>query len=183
MNGRITSFIPLELRGLRQGCPLSMRLYVIAAETTAINTRCNAGIHGILTPESQEEVKLSQFADDTTLLLLLVDENSTGETFRTFDLYGKASGAKINKTKCKDLLSGAFVHRTDRSYGLEWFNQYIPEKILEQYFGNVDCTQLNWNHKVEKIKNIVTSWQHRDLSYKGRALLINALMTSTLWYN
>ena len=47
------------------------------------------------TPDSQEEVKLSQFADKTTLLL--VDENSIGETFRTFDLYEKASGAKITK--------------------------------------------------------------------------------------
>ena len=66
------SFIPLE-RGLRQGCPLSMPVYVIAAQTMAINIRCNAGIHGILTPDSQEEVKLLQFADGTTPLL--VDEN------------------------------------------------------------------------------------------------------------
>ena len=154
VNGWFTSFIPLE-RGLRQGCPLSMPLYVIAAETMAINIRSNAGIHGVLTPDLQQEVKLSQFADDTTLLL--VDEISIRETFHTFDLYEKASGAKINKSKCKGLWSGAFAHRTDQPYGFEWFNQYIPEKILGQYFGNVDCTQLNWNHKVEKIKNIVTS--------------------------
>ena len=75
------------------------------------------------------------------------------------------------------------MHRTDQLYSLEWFDQYIPEKILGHYFQNVDCAQLNWNHKVEKIKNIVTSWQQRDLTYQGRALLINALMTSTLWYN
>ena len=152
VNGWFTSFIPLE-RGLRQGCPLSMPLYVIAAETMAINIRGNAGIHGILTPDLQQEVKVSQFADDTTLLL--VDEISIRETFRTFDLYEKASGAKINKSKCKGLWSWAFAHRTDQPYGFEWFNQYIPEKILGQYFGNVDFTQLNWNHKVEKIKNIV----------------------------
>ena len=137
MNGWFTSFIPLE-RGLRQGCPLSMPVYVIAAETMAINIRSNAGIDGVLTPDLQQEVKLSQFADDTTLLL--VDEISIRETFRTFDLYEKTSGAKIIKSKCKGLWSGAFAHRTDQPYGFEWFNQYIPEKIIGQYLGNVDCT-------------------------------------------
>ena len=27
------------------------------------------------------------------------------------------------------------------------------------------------------------SWRHRELSFKERALLINSLLTSTLWYN
>ena len=63
-NGWLTSFVKLE-RGLRQGCPLSMPLYVLTAETMAINIRKNPNIHGILSPQSEKEVKLSQFADDT----------------------------------------------------------------------------------------------------------------------
>ena len=31
--------------------------------------------------------------------------------------------------------------------------------------------------------NIIGAWCHRDLILKGRALLINSLLTSTLWYN
>ena len=67
--------------GLRQGCPLSMPLYVLTAETMACNIRQNPRIHGLRPPDSEAEVKFSQFADDTTLLL--TDEQSIIETFNT----------------------------------------------------------------------------------------------------
>ena len=179
-NGWLTAFINLE-RGLRQGCPLSMPLYVLTAETMACNIRNNPRIHGLRPPDSQAEVKLSQFADDTTLLL--TDEQSITETFSTFDLYQRASGAKTNKGKCKGLWCGAFAQRTDQFFGFEWYNDFIRDNILGQYFGNVDCTQRNWEAKIQKIQNIVDAYRHRDLSFKGRDLLINTLLTSTLWYN
>jgi len=93
-NGWLTSFIGLE-GGLRQGCPLSVPLYVLTAETMACNIRQNPRIHGLRPPDSDAEVKLSQFADDTTLLL--TDEQSIIETSNTFDLYERASSAKVNK--------------------------------------------------------------------------------------
>ena len=180
VNGWLTAFVHLE-RGLRQGCPLSMPLYVLTAETMAINIRSNPLIHGVKPPKSQNEVKLSQFADDTTLLL--TDEQSIIETFRVFDQYELASGAKISKSKCKGLWSGDFSDRTDQLFDFSWYNDYIPDKILGQFFGNVDCSLLNWNAKVQKIDNIIAAWRQRDLSYKGKALIINSLLTSSLWYN
>ena len=47
----------------------------------------------------------------------------------------------------------------------------------------MDCSHLNWNSKVQKIDNIIAAWRQRDLSYKGKALIINSLLTSSLWYN
>ena len=179
-NGWLTAFITLE-RGLRQGCALSMPLYVLTAETMAINIRENPRIHGLLPPGSQEELKLSQYADDTTLLLS--DDQSINEVFNTFVLYERASGAKINKGKCKGLWCGAFAHRTEQLGDFDWFNDFIPEKILGQFIGNVDCTRRNWEAKIQKINNIIAAWRHRELSYKGKALVINGLLTSTLWYN
>ena len=85
----------------------------------ALNILSNPGIHGVKPPGSENEVKLSQFADDTTLLL--TDEQSIAETFRVFDRYELASGAKINQSKCKGLWSGAFSRRTDQLHGFEWF--------------------------------------------------------------
>ena len=179
-NGWFTAFIGLE-RGLRQGCSLSMPLYVLSAETLAVNIRNNPRIHGIIPPNSNTELKLSQFADDTTLLV--TDDDSIIESFSVFDCYERASGAKINKGKCKGLWCGAFSQRTEQLHDFDWYNDFIPEKILGQYFGNVDCSQINWETKIQKINNVIGVWQHRDLSLKGRALLINSLLTSTLWYN
>ena len=62
------AFIDLN-RGLRQGCTLSMPLYVLVAERIAINMQANPNIHGLRPPGSGAEVKLPQFAYDTTLLL------------------------------------------------------------------------------------------------------------------
>ena len=79
-----------------------MPLYVLTAEALAIIARAKSKIHGLLPPGATDvEVNLTQFADDTTLLL--VDDDSIAEAFRTFDLYEGASGAKINRHKCKGL--------------------------------------------------------------------------------
>ena len=162
-SGWLTSFIKLE-RGLRQGWALSMPLYVLTAETMAINIRENPRIHGIGPPDSEEELKLLQYADDTTLLLS--DDASIDEAFTTFELYECASGAKINIGKCKGLWCGAFKERTDQLHGFDWYNAFIPEKILGLFFGNVDCTRLNWESKIEKINSIIAAWRHRELSLK-----------------
>ena len=117
-----------------------MTLYVLTKEKMACNIRQNPRIHGLRPLDSDAEVKLSQFADGTTLLL--TDEQSIIEiSFNTSDLFESASGAKINKGKCKGLWCGAFAQRTDQLFGFHWYNDFIPDKILGQYFGNVDCTQ------------------------------------------
>lgn len=79
--------------------------------------------------------------------------------------------------------SGDFSDRTDQLFDFAWYNDYILDKILGQFFGNVDSSLLNWNAKVQKIDNIIAAWRQRDLSYKGKALIINSLLPSSLWYN
>ena len=109
VNGWLTSFINLE-RGLRQGCALSMPLYVLTAEILALRIRSNPRIQGITPPGSTAQVKLSQYADDTTFTLR--DDSSIQETFHLLSLYESASGAKINLAKCKGLWAGSFKHRS-----------------------------------------------------------------------
>ena len=46
VNGHISPFFSLS-RGVRQGCPLSPLLYVLVAETLAVNIRCNPRIPGL----------------------------------------------------------------------------------------------------------------------------------------
>ena len=100
----------------------------------------------------------------------------------TLSLYEAASGAKINLDKCKGLWFGAFSSRTDQLLSFDWFNTYIPEKILGLFFGNVDCTKLNIDRRLQSLRNTIAAWKHRDVSFKGKALVINGLLTSTLWY-
>ena len=75
------------------------------------------------------------------------------------------------------------MHRTDQLGDFDWYNDFIPGKILGQFIGNVDCTRRNWEAKILEINEIIAAWRHRELSYKGKGLVINGLLTSTLWYN
>ena len=65
-NGWSTDFFKLE-RGVRQGCPLSPYLFILGVEILAEKIRTNKNVKGILVQEN--EIKLSQYADDTTLIL------------------------------------------------------------------------------------------------------------------
>ena len=65
-NGWSSNFFKLE-RGVRQGCPLSPYLFILCVEILAETIRQNKNIKGIKINE--QEVKISQYADDTTLIL------------------------------------------------------------------------------------------------------------------
>ena len=177
INGWMTAFIPIQ-RGLRQGCALSMPLYVLTAELLATHIRTHQGVKGFQHPQATP--KISQYADDTTLLL--ANDNSITNAFQIFQAYEAASGARINLQKCKGLWSGSYRARTDSPTPFEWTNTSLPDKLLGLYVGNTDCTNQNLESKIHKLRNITAAWRHRDLSLKGRALVINGLLTSTLWY-
>ena len=62
-NGWTSNFFKIE-RGVRQGCPLSPYLFVLSVEVLAKAFKRNSNIRGIHV--NQEEIKVSQYADDTT---------------------------------------------------------------------------------------------------------------------
>ena len=67
-NGWVSSSFPLA-RGVRQGCPLSPLLYCLVAETLGKAIRRDRTIEGINLPGCSQQSKVSQYADDTTLIL------------------------------------------------------------------------------------------------------------------
>ena len=65
-NGWAGNFFKLS-RSVRQGCPLSSYLFIISAEILANAIRANPNIKGIIVKNT--EIKICQYADDTTLTL------------------------------------------------------------------------------------------------------------------
>ena len=68
-------YFPLK-RGLRQGCPISALLFILVIEVLAIDLKQCQKIKGIDLMGDTEtvEIKISQFADDTTIFI--ADEQS-----------------------------------------------------------------------------------------------------------
>ena len=65
-NGWSSEFFQLN-RGVRQGCPLSPYLFILCVEILGNAIRNSDQIKGICVLDS--ECKISQYADDTTLIL------------------------------------------------------------------------------------------------------------------
>ena len=102
-NGYLTEDIHIG-RGIRQGCPLSLPLYVMVAEVLAIQVRKKQNIKGFHIPGRTKETKNILFADDNTALL--TTPISIDEMFKEFDKFEEASGCNLNKDKIKGLIIG-----------------------------------------------------------------------------
>ena len=100
INGFLTKILKL-LKGLRQGCPLSRILYIIAAEILNILLKTNKKILG---PTSTGNPFISQYADDTAVATR--GDKSIHALFDTLKIYEKATGAKVNLSKTEGLWLG-----------------------------------------------------------------------------
>ena len=95
-------------RGVRQGCLLSPLLFVLCVELLAQKIRENPQITGIELPNSIE-AKLSQFADDTTLIRK--DTTSLCESISVLGSFGEISGLKLNSKKTKAMWIGSLKNK------------------------------------------------------------------------
>ena len=90
MAGQATSFSLKEELG---NCPLSPHLFILAAEVLAKTVRNSKSIRGFSL--GNDKVKISQYTDDTTLILD-GSENSLTPAIQILDDFGKISRLKLN---------------------------------------------------------------------------------------
>ena len=165
-------------RGIRQGWSLSPLLYTICAEGLACLIRTNKTIKGIRLPGTVECQKLIQHADDTTIF---ITENKDFEALESiFQIYSEGSGSKINKEKSHGLWLGKWKNRKDKPGGLNWENQSL--KILGIVFGNEDNSSQNWEPRINKMKGVLNRWKGRNLTMKGKSVIVNSLIGAGLSY-
>ena len=174
INGETTEFFSVS-RGVRQGCPLSPLLYVLVAETIASAIRADRFIDSYILPNGRS-VKLCQYADDTSVIV--TTDLALNALFHIFTRYEKASGAKLNATKCHGLLIGTWQSRSNLPIALDWSNVEII--VLGSRISNDNEEQ--WESKIKALKTTLRAWNRRALSFRGRALISNMLGLSTLWY-
>ena len=89
-------------RGCKQGDPLSPYLFLFGAEILALLLVLNPDVVGLKL--FTHEFKLTQFADDTTLILD-GSQDSLQAALNTLEIYGNFSGLKMNREKTKVIWS------------------------------------------------------------------------------
>ena len=101
INCHFTEPIKIQSR-VRQGCPLSVSLFVLAMEPLACGIKQDTDINGLLVPGSNgKEAKMSLYMDDLTILC--TSNKSMVKTLQWYEQFSQASGAKMNRAKSEIL--------------------------------------------------------------------------------
>lgn len=165
-------------RGVRQGCPVSALLFLLVVEIMAIKIRQNNDIKGF--SFGDVELKLTQYADDSTLLLL--DLESIGYAIVEISKFSGVSGLKLNILKCEGMCLGKNPNFIESYKGIKFTKS--PIKCMGIYIGgNIDMRyELNWRKAIEQFDQLLDRWKGRDLTYFGKSLVLKSLAISQLVY-
>ena len=176
-NGFISEFFYLK-RGCRQGDPISPYIFLLCAEILGQMVRKNENIKGIKI--NNKEYKISQYADDTQLLLD-GSEKSLRNTLEMLYTFYNMSGLKINIEKTKAIWIGVLSNSERKMCGdfqLDWTQG--PFKILGVNFATevYNIWDLNTNDILTKVKCVLKQWTKRKITLIGKITIIKSLTLS-----
>ena len=166
-------------RGVRQGCHLSPLLFVLEVELLGLKIRQDQLCRGIKLPDGQE-AKISQFADDTTLIN--EDTASLKAAMNAINSFGSISGLQLNEKETKALWIGA--SRNNTAEPLKFQCPKDPIKFLGTFLSHSEAQNNNNNFfiKIRKMEKKLSIWLSRDLTLFGRTMLAKSLGLSQLIY-
>ena len=153
-------------------------IFVLCAEILSHVIRESGDIRGIVV--HNEEFRVSQYADDTTLLLD-EDYQTMVSVIRILKWFKTVPGLDMNKEKTKVVKLGATRGSSipwQGKFGFNWADdfeilgiQYNMKKIHE-------ITDLNIQRKMGEIQKLTRIWSTRNLTPYGKVTIIKSLLTS-----
>ena len=184
INGVVSSPF-LVTRGVRQGDPMSCILFDLGIEPLAANIRAS-NIRGIDVPSLDERVKVSLFADDTTVILTEYD--SLSDLTEILNQWCDVSGAKFNveKTEIIPIGSAEYRRKLVETRKINDEGETVPTsihiardreatRILGAWVGNELNPEEPWKKIVETIKKDFKRWETRYPTLEGKRLIVQMI--------
>ena len=174
--GYISELFPMS-NGVRQGCPISPQLFLLAVEILAQKIVQDSNICGLNPHGGSQSKKIGQFADDVTLCLKHLNDlricNSHLNGFSKFsDLFLNLNKSYALSTNGMAVDTGGIPIK---------FTDTI--KILGMYYSNkcpADEIEKNWTPRINKIVSIFNRWSKRNLSLIGKIHIVKTFGLSQL---
>ena len=129
---------------------------------------------------SDNECKISQYADDTTLILDGT-RASLERSFVLLNIFAKLSGLKVNYEKTEALWIGSFKNRTDKlaiNQNIKWSIRKVKSLGVWFSISEEEAVLINYQEKKEKISKIVSCWQLRRFTLLEKITVIKSLAAS-----
>lgn len=154
-------------KSIRQGCPLSMLLFILAIEP-------------LINDLKKQHIWTSAYADDVTVKVEYNQITKVGDILRN---YCQLSGAVLNVNKCEAICLGSRSRQGDVLQD-SWFSIKSEVKIL-----GIVCTsnfhemiRINWLRVTGNAQLILATNKIRNLSLYQKATFINTYVLSRVWY-
>ena len=180
INGYLTRPIR-QRRGLRQGDPLSPILYNLMLEPLLRSFQQKLTGYKL---NNTISLTCMAYADDTILFINSPEELRC--SMQIYDQYAKVSNAKLNDSKT----IGVVMRGTAGSWRshfphYQWYD--VNSSTCPTYLGYPLSPSKrhhlqHYDLAAQKILNHANLLRNRSLSQAGKALIINSLLTSKLWY-
>ena len=92
------------------------------------------------------------------------------------EIFGSFSGLILNRNKTEGIWIGKLKSCKDKIRGIKWTHN--PVKALCIFVGHNKeaCQKINWQKKIEDMKNQFTAWGKRNLTIMGKILIIKTLI-------
>ena len=167
-------------RGVRQGCPLSCILFIVCVEILANLIRQNDDVKGV--DVNGEEIKLSQFADDTNVFV--TTERSIYDLFQICYQFEDISGLRLNTDKSKILWIGPWrKKRIHLNMNIEIVKTNINVLGIEVGYDKVSAHTVNFDNKINRMSRQLNMWTQRNLTILGKILIVKTFGLSNLVYS
>ena len=164
------------MRDCGQGDPISPYLFVLSAEILSLLIENTPEVIGINT--GKYSFKITQFADDTTLLL-----NGTvcslQAALNLLEVFGSISGLKINCEKTKIIWIGSKKHskeKLDVTSHLKWGETEFTLLGINFSTDINKIPKINFKNAILCAQKLIRYWQYRNLTPIGRIAVIKSLI-------
>ena len=127
-----------------------------------------------------EEFRVTQYADDTTLLLD-DDYQTMVSVIRMLKWFKTVSGLDINKEKNKVVKLGATRGSSipwQGKFGFNWADDFEILRIQYNMKRLHEITDLNIQRKMGEIQKLIRIWSTRNLIPYGKVIIIKSLLIS-----
>ena len=179
INGNMSEPFPIK-KSVRQGCPLSMILFIIYQEPFYRMMKRKLSNMSLSLPNSLK-VSVLGYADDSVIIVTC--DESIVECFNVITDYEKASGAILNKNKTTILGIGSWKNKS--VWPINGFKLlYGSCKILGVFHSNSyqEGVNLNWVNIENKINRMIGVFVNRKLTIFQKCIIINCKFLAKAWY-
>ena len=189
LNNNITSSVqqcgflsePIQInRGCRQGDPIASLEFLVCGHFLCLLILGDQNIKGIKV--KGKEHKLTQFADDTTLLLDGT-QKSLQASLNAIEIFGTFSGLKMNKDKTKIIWLGRQKHSEDKlvtNPPLAWGEVEFDLLGLKFHVDLEKMMEINYEKYILQITDTIKHWNKRYLTPLGKITVIKTFIISKL---